>query len=315
MFFYFYSYSPAIIKINGVYNGKINDRFKRLFIDLLNPPFVEICFLYAKSLPLYFMLDKDFLLSPPDFVAITDLKGGYAITINEAQSSCPFTIINQQKHSFAVATVFKDNGLKLSIETPNDFYAQNIAFCCDSAEIIPFCLDNQQFLAINFLGEKNLLLCYLIDNKVTEVFSKTAVEFCFENGFTTTEKHLDIAKHKITCSWKFDGNKLLPMNTTTEKDCDFNINNLIDSVLPYAFLEDFMLGDNVQEYLSDSVKQNFQFLKEYLGEYIGVFPPPSFRKFDEVALLYKNGHNKYNVEYFNFEILNRKICNIKRSDN
>lgn len=315
MFFYFYSKTPAIIKINGVYKGKINHAFKEFFIDLSCPPFVEIFPLNANFSPLFFMLDNDFILCPPKNIILTDLKGGYAIVINQEENSSPFTIINQQKFPFSVATVFKDNGLKLSIETPNDFYAENLNLPCEKAEIIPFSLENTKFLAINFLGEKNLLVCYLIESKVKKVFSKTAIEFSFDNGFTTTESYLNIAKHKITCSWQLNGEKLRPVNTTIERDADYKIINLCEHVLPYAFLEEFMLGDEINEFLNENIKENANFLREYFGEYIGVFPPPSFRKFDEIGLLYKNEQNKYRAEYFTFELENRKICNIKRSDN
>ena len=315
MFFYFLSKVPAILKINGVYKGKIDEGYKKFFIDTFTPPFVEICFFCANSSPLFFMLDKEFLLNPPDNVIITDLKGGYAININVGRCNSPFKIINQQKYPFAVATVFNDNGLKLSIETPNDFYAKSLNFSCQSAQILPFSLDNQQFLAINFVGETNLLSCYLIESKITEVFSKTKVEFYFDNGFTTTENFLDIAKHKITCSWKLIGEEFCAFNKNIEKDADYSVHNLTAFNLPYAFLEEFMLKENVDDFLCENIIENQKFLSDYLGEYIGVFPPPSFRKFDEVGLLYKDGQNKYKTEYFTFEIKNRKICNIKRSDN
>ncbi len=315
MFFYFFSKTPAIIKINGVYNGKISDGYKKFFLDFSTPPFVEICFFCTKTPPLFFMLDNNFLCFPPENVIVTDLKGGYAINLDVEQASAPFSIINQQKFPFAVATVFNDNGLKLSIETPNDFYAKTLPFGCENAQILPFTLEGEQLLAINFLGEQNYLTCFLIQNQIKEVFSKKAVDFCFENGFTTTERFLDIAKHKLTCSWNLNEKRLVLASTSLEKDADYSPLNLPELVLPYAFLEDFMLGEVTDEFLSDNVKENANFLKDYLGEFIGVFPPPSFRKFDEVALLYKQSQNTYKTEYFTFELNNKKICNIKRSDN
>jgi hypothetical protein len=314
MFFYFYSSSPAIIKINGIYKGKIDNCFKPFYLDLSNPPFVEICFFSIKCAPLVFMLDSAFLSCPPPSVVITDLKGGYAINIYNEDNSLPFAIINQQKFSYAVATVFMDNGLKLSIETPTDFFAKTFSFSCENAQILPFNLNDKQFLAINFIAEENILCCYLIENKIIEVYSKKGVEFCLDNGFTTTEKFYDIAKHKITCSWQFICEKFVATDTKIETDKDFCLENLSSHVLPYAFLEEFMVNKKAYELLSDTVKEKAEFLNEYLGEYIGVFPPPDFRKFDEIGLLYKNGQNKYRAEYFTFELQNREICNIKRSD-
>ena len=166
MFYYFYSSSPAIIKINGVYKGKIDDCFKPFYLDLSNPPFVEICFFCAKRAPLVFMLDSAFLSCPPPSVVITDLKGGYAINIYNEDNSLPFAIINQQKFPYAVATVFMDNGLKLSVETPTDFFAKTFSFSCKNAQILPFNLNNKQFLAINFVNQQNFLFCFLIRFKL-----------------------------------------------------------------------------------------------------------------------------------------------------
>ena len=122
MQFYFISEFPAVIKINGVYCGKINKTIKSF--DLLGDTFVELCPLNRTEQPINFMLDHNFLSNPPDGTIITDLNGAFVINFMCISSFAPFSITAQQKFPFAVITVFRENGLKLSIETPHDFYAQ-----------------------------------------------------------------------------------------------------------------------------------------------------------------------------------------------
>jgi len=309
MQFYFISEFPAIIKVNGVYSGKIDKAMKKFSLD--NNAFVEVCPLNRTEYPISFMLDNDFLINPPNGTIITDLKGAYVISFVCLSSFAPFSIINQQKFPFAVVTVFRENGLKLSIETPTDFVAQTFFMTDSHADITPFVINNYQFIAVHFV-EKNLLTCYLLEDKISKVFSKNIDAVCFENGLKTTHKFLDIAKHKLTIEWDFLGKNLIAKNTLVERDENYKVEDLSDAVIPYAFLEEFLVGGNVDEFLSEDLKQNSSHLKGFFGDFIGVFPPPEFRCLNEVGLIYIKSQNEYFAEYFSFDTKNKKICNIKK---
>ena len=313
MQYYFISEFPAVIKINGVYGGKI-DRATKKF-DLLDNAFIEVCPLNRTEHPINFMLNSNFLNSPPDGIIITDLKGAYVINFMCLCSLAPFSIITQQKFPFAVVTVFRENGLKLSIETPCDFYAQTLFIPDCQAVISPFTLDNKQFVAVHFLGKNNLLICFLIEDKITNVFSKSIDEVCFDSGLKTTHKFLDIAKHKLMVEWEFVENRLSAKNSLIERDENYKIEALSPNIIPYAFLEELLLGGIVDEFLSPDLKKNANHLKGFFGEYIGVFTPPDFRNIDEVGLVFCQNQNKYYANYFSFDVQDNKICNIKRSDN
>ena len=77
MQYYFISEFPAVIKINGVYSGKIDNALKKF--NLLDNAFIEVCPLNRTDQPINFMLDSSFLGSPPDGIIITDLKGAFVI--------------------------------------------------------------------------------------------------------------------------------------------------------------------------------------------------------------------------------------------
>lgn len=314
MYYYFLTDFPAIIKINGEYKGKTDDllTYNALFSEQV---FVEVYPLCHACSPYCFLIDENFLSMPPDNVILTDLKGGYLIKLVLPPSQTPFSIIAQQKFPFAVATVFAENGLKLSIETPTDFYAQSFNFACDDVCIIPFSLDRKQLILIKFGEQDYLINCYLLGEKITPVFSKKVDDFSIENGFFTTERFLDVAKHVVFCEWGLSDNQLVKKSVKVEKSADFDISNLPAHAISYAFLEEYLLSNNVQDYVAENILSNLSHLKNYLGNYLGVMPPPEFRQLEEVGLIYAEGHNKYKVEYFVFTIQDRKICNIKRSDN
>ncbi len=314
MYYYFSAKFCAVLKINGVYYGEINQTTKKIEL-LKNGCFIEICPLGLAQFPFSFILNEKFLSCPPKCVSIVDLKGGYLIEFNLLHDNGAFTILAQEKLNYAVITVFKENGLKVSIETPNDFFAETFTFSTEKATITPFTLANKHLVSICFLENEKLLNCYLLDDKIQKVFCKKVSDFSFENGFKTTEDFLDIAKHKLTCSWQMERDKLVKGDTFLSKKEGFCVDNLPQCLIGYAFLEELMCGGDVSEYLDDNVKQNKDFLSQYFGEFLGVMPPPDFRRFDEIGLIYKQKENLYYVQYFCFEINNKKICNIKRSDN
>ncbi len=322
MYCYFSADFLSAIKINGIYKGKLSEDVTPLVVEIddaflqekTSPVFIEILALNGKDMPLNFLLDQDFFNSPPLNVIITDLKGGYLFKFKCANSLCPFRIIAQKKFNFAVATVFKENGLKLSIETTSDFYAENLDFDCEDAQIIDFFFCGKQFLAVNFKGKNNLLYCYLLQDKVQKVFCREVESFDLSNGFTTTEIKEDIAKHKIMCEWNFNGKELILSKKQVFYKDGFNVDSLCPHTLQYAFLEELLLGGEIEVYLSNEIRQNAKYLKEYFADFLGVFPPPIFRNQNEIGLIYKKSDNFYYAEYYTFEVKENKICNIKRSD-
>ncbi len=312
MYYYFSAKFASILKINGVYYGQINQTTKRVEI-LDRNPFIEVCPLELEHYPFSFILSDDFLLSPPKSVSVVDLKGGYFIEFNFLQDNSPFSILIQEKFNYAVVTVFKENGLKVSIETPSDFYAETLAFSTQSAKITPFTLANKHLVAISFSGAETLLNCYLLENNIQKVFSKKVIDYSFNNGFSSTEEFVDIAKHKLTIRWTINDDKLVKQDFSLARTKDFCPQDLPEHLIGYAFLEELVCGGEITDYLADSVKENKDFLTGFLGEFLGVMPPPDFRERNEIGLIYRCTENKYKVEYFTFEIQDKKIYNIKKT--
>ena len=313
MYYYFSCDFPAVVKINGVYYGSIFNTVKPLRVNG-NPPFIEVCPLQSASFPLNFILDSEFLCSPPPFTSVTDLKGGYLIKFYKAHAQLPFEIIKQEKFSDAVVTVFTENSLKLSIETPNDFYAETFNSPACETEILRFSQCGCSLIALNFKGETNRLCVYSLTDTVKKVFCREVFSFSLENGLSTVEKFNDIAKHILSCEWDFRDGCYIKQSANLTCADGFEISKLNQRLLPYAFFERLLVGGSLAGFLTENMLKNADKLQGYLGEFSGVFPPPAFREIDQVGLVYPLGENKYRTEYFRCTLLDGKIDNITKCD-
>ncbi len=311
MYIYFSSAYPSAIKLNGIYFGTIDQETKSCNIELKEKPFVEICPL-GNDPTVNFILSEELINCPPKGLTVTDLKGGYLIHANKTQSHEFFKIIGQEKYNDLIATVFYENGLKLSLETPSDFFADNFTIDIESCSFQRFSLNGNNFIAVLLNGKSKTLVVYRITDKINQVFCDEVDSFNAENLFETTQKHKDIAKHTVITSWQYDGKTLIAKNVKVVTAETFCIDNLHEKILPFAFIEEFIVGGDIVPYLGGNVLENKDKLKGFFGEFIGIIPPPVFRSQSEVGLIYKKSENLFFAEYFTFALENRKIINVKK---
>ena len=313
MYYYFSAGFASAVKINGAFLGLLTNEVK--FCDITqNDAFIEICSLDPLEPSVNFLLNENFLSSPPDGVTITDLKGGYLIKCDPKCKGKDFKMLNQAREKDYAISVFNDNTLKISIETPFDFFIDEFKVNATSSTVESFFLNGNQLLIVTLKAEKTYFAVYEIGKKINRSLFTCGDSYSLENGLFITEKRTDIAKHVVTTEYFFDGMlKVKNISTTVSKT--FNLEKLPQPILPFAFLEELLLGGEVSGYLSESVIKNADKLAGYLGNFIGVFPPPVFRDDNEVGLIYKTACNRYIAEYFTFEFENGKIINIKKSAN
>lgn len=312
MYYYFCSEYLSAIKLNGIYYGTLTDNIKSLRIDDCFP-LVEVCPLVADENNVNFILDTSFLSCPVKNVCVTDLKGGYLIKFIRRNLGSEFRVICQQKFSDCAATVFIENGLKISLETQNDFIVETLNLKVESAKVFRFDVDGKPLVAITLNNIENTLIIYSICDKIKKVFCRVVESFSTDNKLQTIEQFNDIAKHKIVTDWGFD-NDLIVKNANVTVKNGFSPQTLNKNIVPFAFCESFLLGAEWKDYLTGNVLENCDKLKGFLGEFIGVLPPPTFRDISEVGLLYKESENLYKVEYFTFTLDGNKICGVQKCD-
>lgn len=309
MYYYFSSNCKCAIKINGKYLCEIYSDIK-LISNATQNSFIELCPLNTLGQSINFILDKDFLTSPPIPLSVTDIGGGYLIKYNKVDLDASFYLVCQQKFSNALITVFNENGKKLSIETPFGVYAEKVDFTFDSAEIFPF-FDNYNYFVILFKGEKTLVSVYNTEKEIKKVLSFTCCEFNKED-MTFITGYKDMAKHTLKEKLSFD-NEIKRERVSLFYKKELTIYNLNEKVIPYAMLEELLLNGNVSPFLTGNILENKDKLNGFFGDYIGIMPPPFFRDENEVGLIYRIKENLFKVEYFTFTLTNKKISNVKKA--
>ena len=309
MYYYFTGNFDYAIKINGLYFGVIGRDPKPILIE--NPsPLVELCPINGGN-NLNFILEKHFFLSPPKPIKITDMKGGYLIDFCLKKSDLPFKVIYQKRFNNFEITLFYDDTSKVSIQTETDNFVEDLIFNCPETDT--FSVLNTDFVFIkDTIGKRKYLSLYKLTGKTEKIFCGEITDFSFDTTINISYSLSDIAKHKIEIVYTVRDNVVYESGRKVSGETD--LDKLSEKIIPFAFFEDLCVGGDIIKYLSDEMQQNALYLKDYVKDFIGVMPPPLFRNVNEVGLIRKKSENVFAVDYYIAETQNRKIINVKKSD-
>lgn len=309
MYFYFFCEYPAVVKLQGVIFGAVDNSVK--FCNLQEPyPLVEICPLMNESRPFAFYITEKFLNAPPPNVSVVDLKGGYFLRFMKTGTETEFKVIAQEKFRDAAITLFSENGYKISLETQTDFFAETLDFSPISATFTRGENGNGLIFGLFDSINKKILKVYSV-NPPAPILAKETDEFQITpTGFKTTERLKDMAKHEIVREYAADGNTVKEISRTVKSDEKFDREKLPERLVPYAFSEEYLCGGDYAFYLADGIKENADKLGGFFGDYIGVTTPPIFRNYKEIGFIRKVAERRYAAEYFTFDLADGKITNI-----
>lgn len=318
MIYYFLSNVPATVKAGGIFKGLAYT--EPLKLDLSFPsPFIEVCpEKNGYGAPLGFIAGQSFLSDPPERVSVTDLKGGYALCFDFTRTEKAFKSIAVYRTPFAIVNVFSQSGYFISVETQADFFTEELPFTTERAEF--FVSPDKTTLVIGLTGEKKAVIAYDVSGKVKKTFCEEVSEFTLGEQTHTLLNLDDVAKHSVSTRYAPTCGTLSVTDKKVKQDENFSPARLITQAVPYAFLEEFLLGGDFEQYLAGGVYRNANKLKPYLGDFIGVLPPPRFitnsRPENEniAGLLYKKTERTYFTEYFCFTVRGGKILNLKKLD-
>ena len=155
MYYYFSCDKKIAIKLDGAYLGLADKQnVKGCNIDSDNV-FVELFPVGGAFEPINFLLCSDTLQNPSPSLSITNLKGGYLVNANCSIKTMPFKVICQQKYRECMPTLFSDNGLKLSIETPKDFFASYSKYAWANFDVWALMISTVLLLAPTVPSEPN----------------------------------------------------------------------------------------------------------------------------------------------------------------
>ncbi len=297
---------PFTVKINGIFHNTQKNTLTTL--DLLDGVLVEIIPLESNILPTSFLFDDLFRKTPDKFMVKTNLKDAFFINLIPNRLDTLEKTIKENSCAFGGANVSVKNGINLTVYNKYSIYTESFYEKNYDNVKIEFIEHNSSKFSIIRVGRR--LNVYMLDGKIEKVLSVNADEVYFDNGLKTVTYYKDIAKHKVSSYYQYVDKKLKPVNFQVEISKKFYLNGLPLKVLPVAFFEGLMHGDDLSTCMTEEIFEKKDKLKGYLKDYVGVLPCPSFRNNGETGLIYKIDDNLYEVKYCRVEFKDRKISNL-----
>ena len=304
MYVYILCSVPCAVKIDGRYAGNASYNYKILETD-------GNCLLeFLPSSPYYAPLSY-FIGEKPkttENVKIIDLYGGYLmIPAFRRTVFSDFKLIGRKTFDVGggrvAVTCYAENGIRLIVER-GEYMA---------AESLPFLPENVNFERINdclliaLTGKKNLLSAYSFKRGIEKAFTRSCDNFRIDGDkLITTEIKNDFVGHIITVKWSFSKGVTAVSSKIERKK---SLYALPPNCLKYAFFEEFIVGGDVGEYLSPTLKPRAKELSQFLGKFKAVLPPPHFKDENCVLLLYDD-----NVQYAKIQTSGGLITNVTTFD-
>ena len=298
---YFLSSQPCALSFNGVYFG-ITNLFERFAeISLKDNLFVE--FTPQNAQPIRFFLTEEILFSPPEHCAVYLLPRALAIYARDfTPCDCPLRIITQKRFGDTLATVFQQGAILLSMQTDKNMFNATLPPSFLNCEV-DFHAD------LCFISNQNQLIIYTKAGK--QVFFEEIMEYSVtENTLNATLPLSNLLKLQAKCTYALSAESVLQtsfsLQTVLQKQEDKE--KIKAELLPYLFFESLLLGADVTPYLSEELQKDKDKLRDYLRDFCEV----SISDIPNVcALVYKKSENVFQVDYFQTEIQDEKIINIK----
>ncbi len=292
---YFLSSTPCALTINGAYFG-VSDLFDRhAELSLKDNVFVQ--FTPENALPIGFFLTENIRFSPPMGCEVYLLSGTLAIYARDfPPKSTPLEIIAQARFEKSLLTVFKQNGLQLSLETEKNFFVATLppsfAECTLEKHGDLYFLRSPTQLAIFSEAGNRLLL---------ETVERYTVE---RNRLSARLPLSDSLKRYADCEWELLSEEAKLTSFTLQQA---GVDNGSAELLPYAFFESVLLGADYAQMLSTELQSNAEKLKEYLGDYESVILTETPNR---LGLIHKKAERLYEVKYFAVSVENGKITDV-----
>ena len=290
---YLYSETPAHLKINGEYYGKVNDN-TFLIEENFENPFFEFLPINTRYLPVYGSENSKELRN-------FSVKGGQLVyPVYPIKNNYPFKVLGQKQQSSynvsASVTTVLDGTIKFFLDgSVSDVKA--LPFIPKNFEITI----TSNLIIISFSAEKSALFIYSVQSR-TLVYSDVVDEFYITDNLTVKKAYKTVTDTFIEEEWSLSDTPIL-LSRRDVKGKYFN--DVHPYLLPLAFFENLIIGASVQDAVTLSLSQKIIDLQNFLGKYNKVLPLDS----ESVYLIKPNAITIAKVEFEN-----RLISNVLEED-
>ena len=291
---YFLSSQTAALYIGGAYFGQTHDfeRYAEIYLQDSLPVRWE-----AEGMhPVTFFLDERLPLQPPTGVSVYRLQNGLALYCDGFQSTDDtLRVITQQRKGDTLATVCRQGGVFLGIDSPHGFF---------SATLPPSFADCQLFFIGGLVGVKTA--------EDVAVFSASAQRLLLERYTAIEEREGELCltiplsdryRRQADCRYAVGENSLrctsyqLRQAETEEKD----------GLIAYAFFESVRIGADFPAFLCEDLQKNTTAIRDFLGDFLHVSPTELPEK---CLLVYQKAERLFDVRPFSVVIEEDTITDI-----
>lgn len=301
---YFLSCAPAVLKLNGLYVGRIDSFERHIELDPADKVLAEIV-PGGNMQGVNFFLDEKFFSDPPDFADVYLLENDALVYIREyGQKDVKLSVIYQTRFCGNLITVFSQGGVYIS--------AEGAEYTLDPLPVqFLNCRAEQHTLAgrdVLALYGGNKLVIISEHGKI--IFKNTVEAAEFGDTLFVRAPFETCTAAKAECIFSYDGERLTQTGGRTVETRPPEPN-----VAHFAFFESVLTCGDFTKYLDDSLKPKAGDLKSYLGKFVSVTVPTEkfytlHRNLTAAGLVYPLKSNLYEVKYFAVEMKDGKITNI-----
>lgn len=315
MRFHFSSSVPCALKLGGALAGFCGEAEKFTDADAENPVLAEFIPTDGNFLPLYFALGESFLNAPPFGCEL--YRYGFGADVRAARffprDQTPKALA-QKRCGDILATVVRSGEAQLALENGKRFelfsLPQAEEYALEEATV-----GNERFISVSCrIGGRTALKLY--NGELQCAFDDTVNEYSCGETLRVRFDFGDIAGHTSERTYRADSGALVSEKTVLRPREGFDPSALNEKLLPFAFFQEIAAGGDASAYLAPSLENKKDLLKDYLGNFCGVYLPKEIfylvhGEINAAGLVYRQAENLFDVKFFLAETKGGKIYNIR----
>lgn len=280
------------MKLGGLYVGLTGGADYFLDLDVSDGILCEFIPTDPRFLPLSFVIDENFLLSPP--VKTVVCPTAILVTAERfLRADSTMKLIAQREFPSFTASVFLQGTFQASLD-----FGDNVITLPLSEEYESATIELKENFLI-FCGRNHLTIADLSGNILLQ--TPFLAYSLGETVLTVTIPYFDSRNHSAQNEYSFEeGFPLIRSELTAGFPAGRELTL-------YALLEGLLIGADVKEFVSESLFSRLDDFKEFLGNYVSVL----FLTTSIAGLVYPAGGNLFRATYFTAEYENGKIDNLK----
>lgn len=285
---YFLAEKTCALTVNGVYFGIVDGFERTAELDPADGVFCELS--PGGELPVRFVFDEEFLLSPPPQIRLYYTKNAVAVYAGGfLRADQTLRLIRQERFNGSLLTLIRQGKLCLNIENETGFHIAELPDalenCTTTEREDGYLLEGGGWFALLSREGEKLVLS---EGTVLQREGPLKAEIPFH----------DCLAHTAVCEWEKGKLTACSIRSAWEPT---------EATFALALFESALIGADCAPFLADNLKAKAGSLKEFLGDFRSVVLTAER---DRVGLVYERKERVFDVRYYRVELTEGKISNI-----